>query len=237
MGLPNRAEDNKVSQTNRLIEAAQKLSIREKRLVMFAASRIDSRKYRPADVPFIRVPVEDFSRVFGIAKTSAPSELNASVKELWTSELSFVLDDGSLDESIRWLQNKRLHPRKPYVDIKFSNDVYAELTEINRDFTSFELRQLGRLETFHAMRVYELCRRYKTTGNRIDNLERLKLILGVAGKYSSVKDFRRWVLDPSIKDINKNTDLHVEIEPMKRGRKITGFSFIIDAKDVVPLVR
>ena len=38
-------------------------------------------------------------------------------------------------------------------------------------------------------------------------------------------DFKRWVLDAAIKQINEHTDITAIYEQHKRGRSITGFSF------------
>ena len=38
-------------------------------------------------------------------------------------------------------------------------------------------------------------------------------------------DFKKRVLEPSLKQINENTDITVKEEQYKRGRNIIGFSF------------
>ena len=50
--------------------------------------------------------------------------------------------------------------------------------------------------------------------------------LGVLdSEYSRFNNFKVRVLDPSIKQINENTDITIKVEQHKTGRSVTGFSF------------
>ncbi|QKU17233.1 replication initiation protein, partial (plasmid) [Bacillus anthracis] len=44
-------------------------------------------------------------------------------------------------------------------------------------------------------------------------------------EYTAMSDFKKRVLEPSIKQINEHTDITVTYEQHKKGRTITGFSF------------
>ena len=52
-------------------------------------------------------------------------------------------------------------------------------------------------------------------------------MLGLNDKYSDVKNLRVRVLDPAVDEINKHTDLRVTMTPIRRGRRVTGFHFLI----------
>ena len=49
-------------------------------------------------------------------------------------------------------------------------------------------------------------------------------------EYNRMHDFKKRVLDPSIKQIKEHTDITVEVEQYKTGRSITGFSFRLQQK-------
>ena len=44
-------------------------------------------------------------------------------------------------------------------------------------------------------------------------------------EYSRMYDFKKYVLDPAIKNVNEHTDITVKVEQHKAGRSISGFSF------------
>ena len=52
-------------------------------------------------------------------------------------------------------------------------------------------------------------------------------MLGLNDKYSDVKNLRVRVLDPAVDEINKHTDLRVTMTPIRHGRTVTGFHFLI----------
>ena len=51
------------------------------------------------------------------------------------------------------------------------------------------------------------------------------------GEYSSIKDFKKWVIDSSVKQINTHTDITTSYTQRKTGRVVTHFNFKIQAKE------
>ncbi|MNF14602.1 Initiator Replication protein [compost metagenome] len=60
-------------------------------------------------------------------------------------------------------------------------------------------------------------------------------MLDLGEKYPNVKDLRRWVIEPALAELNKNTDLSVSVDPQRKGRKIVGFLFTISKNDQMAL--
>lgn len=57
-------------------------------------------------------------------------------------------------------------------------------------------------------------------------LENLKALIDInETKYDRWVDFRRYVLDKIVAEINENTDLQLEYETVKKGRPIVGVNF------------
>lgn len=48
--------------------------------------------------------------------------------------------------------------------------------------------------------------------------------------YVNYKDFRVKVLEKAQTEINELTDINIEFEPIKTGRKVTSIKFIIEEK-------
>lgn len=55
----------------------------------------------------------------------------------------------------------------------------------------------------------------------------------MAEVYKRYVDFRRYVLDVAMEEINKYTDLEVFYEPLKQGRKVTEIIFHIKKRDSI----
>ena len=48
--------------------------------------------------------------------------------------------------------------------------------------------------------------------------------------YNRFPDFRRFVLEKAQSEINELTDITIEFDPIKTGRKVTSIKFIIEEK-------
>ncbi|WP_410318119.1 hypothetical protein [Klebsiella pneumoniae] len=50
-------------------------------------------------------------------------------------------------------------------------------------------------------------------------------------EYKRMYDFKKYVLDIALKQVNEHTDIIVKVEQHKTGRSITGFSFSFKQKN------
>jgi plasmid replication initiation protein len=63
----------------------------------------------------------------------------------------------------------------------------------------------------------------------------LRETLGVGpGEYKLTADFKKWVIEIAVDQINKHSDLTVSYKPVKTGRAITDFTFKIKDKERKP---
>ena len=229
-------ETFKVSQSNKLIEASYTLSLNEKRLILCAASMIDSRKAMPeGERGYLRVSAEDFGALFGIETRHAYTILAEAVVKLWKREIN-SLDDGN-PEDIRWIYHRKYLAGQGCVEIGFSPTVVPYMTLLSGEFTTFKIKYIGNLSTFYSIRLYELSVQSANLkhGRRYISLERLRVIFDIGKKYPNVKDFRRWVLDPAIEDVCENTNLAVKMTPKREGRKIVGFDMAVSSNGQMAL--
>jgi len=81
----------------------------------------------------------------------------------------------------------------------------------------------------YSLFIYELCLDYhKIKQTPMMGLDKFRYFLGLKDdQYPEFKVFNRFVLKPAVKEINKKTELFVEIERGKTGRKISGIKFLI----------
>jgi len=225
--------ENKVTQSNQLIEASHTLTLNEKRLVLCAASLIDPRKPLPKD-GYLTVRADTFAEVFGIDVKHAYESLDDAATKLFNRDIRRYAK-GKVVERMRWVFHVKYREGRGCVELGFSPTVLPHLTMLNKEFTSYQLKQIGSLSSFYAVRLYELMSQFLKLGERTCTLEQLRQMLDLGDKYQDVKDMRKRVLDPALKELNGRTDLAVTTEPMRQGRKITGFSFTISKNDQMAL--
>lgn len=225
--------DNRITQSNRLVEASHTLTLNEKRLVLCAASLIDPRKPLPKD-GYLTIRADTFADVFGLDVRHAYEALDDAASRLFERDIRRY-SKGKMVERMRWVFHVKYREGQGCVELGFSPTVLPHLTMLNREFTSYQLKQIGSLSSFYSIRLYELMSQFIKLGQRECTLAQLRQMLDLGEKYQDVKDMRRWVLNPALKELNAGTDLAVTAEPRRNGRKIMGFSFTIKKDDQLAL--
>ena len=233
MANVSEVDKNRVYQSNKLIEASYTLTLQEKRLVLLAASLMDSKKEPPVD-GIVKVSADSFASVFGVEIRHAYGILAEAVERLWSREIKRY-ERGKEVEAMRWIYKKEYLAGEGCVEIGFSPTILPHLTLLNREFTGYTLKHISKLNSFYAFRLYELTAQHKKFGQRDFELSRLRELLQLDNKYPNVKDLRKYVLDPCISEINQHTDLNLFLEPQRKGRSIAGFKFLIQQSDQIPL--
>jgi len=225
--------EHKVTQSNKLIEASHTLTLNEKRLVLCAASLFDSRKPPPKD-GYLTIRADTFAEVFGLDVKHAYEALDDAATKLFNRDIRRYAK-GKVVERMRWVFHVKYKEGQGCVELGFSPTVLPHLTMLNREFTSYQLKQIGRLSSFYSVRLYELMSQFHKLGERECTLEQLRQMLDLGDKYQNIKDLRKRVLDPALKEINSCTDLTVIAEPRRCGRRIIGFLFTISKSDQLAL--
>ena len=225
--------ENKVTQSNKLIEASHTLTLNEKRLILAAASLIDPRKPLPKD-GYLTIRADSFAEVFGLDVRHAYEALNDAANRLFERDIRRYVK-GKVVERMRWVFHVKYKEGQGCVELGFSPTVLPHLTMLNKEFTSYQLKQIGSLSSFYAVRLYELMSQFIKLKQRECTLVQLREMLDLGDKYPNVKDMRKRVLDPALAELNKSTDLAVLAEPRRQGRKIVGFSFTITKNDQMAL--
>ena len=117
------------------------------------------------------------------------------------------------------------------LELAFTMDVVPLITRLEQHFTSYQLEQVAQLTSKYAVRLYELIICGVNAAMSLYWLKELRLKLGVEdNEYPTMDNFKRRVLDHSIKQINTHTDIIANYEQHKAGRVITGFSFSFTPK-------
>lgn len=119
------------------------------------------------------------------------------------------------------------------IEIEFTNPIKPYLFELKDNFTSFELYAALRLGSKYAKRIYAICSQWRDKGEtpvfKLDELKKMLALLDDKGneQFERISDFKRFVLDEAVKQINKHTDLEIDYTLNKRGRSFESVSFSI----------
>lgn len=218
-------ENKIVSKSNHLIEAGYRLSLNEQRLILSAISQLDSRKPIPKENDFT-IRADDFAKSFNVPVKQAYEILDQAASRLYERDIKAFDKEGRTRERFRWVDCVKYWDGEAKVTLSFSNRIIPYLTKLHREITSYELKQISQLSTSYSIRFYELLIQFKSTSERYITLEKLRERLEVTSQYKRFYDLKKYVIEPSVNDINNSTDLIVEWDVVKKGKTITGLSFI-----------
>lgn len=95
-------------------------------------------------------------------------------------------------------------------------------------YTKLSLHIMMRLSSGHALVLYELCSDYRKMGHKTLSLAEFRDLMGIQEtQYKEFNALNQWVLKPALKEINEKSNLHVEVQTKRTGRKITSLKFLI----------
>ncbi len=208
-----------VTKSNQLIDASYKLSSQAQKLVLACLSKVDSRGVVPKEITITALEYAELMKV-----PNAHRELYKAANSLWDSEIT-VRENGK-QSRLRWIQKDILVlDGEGAVTIIWTDEVLALISQLKSRFTTYKLSQVAELQSGHSIRLYELLMKFKSTGERIIYVEDFKSAMGISGKYESFKALNQRVIKSAVAELNKNSDLIVKYETIKKIRKVVAISF------------
>ena len=224
-----------VVKDNALINASYNLDLVEQRLILLAIVEArESGKGINANDP-LEVHAEGYINQFGVHRNTAYQALKDACKDLFARQFSFqeLSPKGKIiNQTSRWVSQIGYMDDGGMVNLIFAPAIIPLITRLEKQFTSYELSQISGLNSAYAVRLYELLIAWRSTGKTpVIELSDFRQRLGVLEtEYKRMYDFKKYVLDSALKQINAHTDIQVTYEQHKTGRSITGLSFTFKAK-------
>lgn len=223
-----------VVKSNRLIEASYRLDMVEQRLILMAiVGARNTGKGINADT-FLEVRITDFVSMFKTDEKSSYAQLRAATDSLfnrWILLRGIDEETGKpLERKTRWVSSVEYVEGAGLVRLQFASVVVPYITRLESEFTSYHIGAVSQMSSSYAIRLYELLIQWGSLGNREVELSWLKRTLSVENSYDAIKDFKKWVIDVAITQINQHSDLSVSYSQRKSGRTVTHLIFTFSQK-------
>lgn len=186
---------------------------------------------KPKDTTFQTVyfSIKDFCAIADIDYNGrCLADIKRIIKNL--ADKSFWLIKGKSQRLCRWIQKATITEGSNVIEIKLDEDLIPFLIDIRKNFTQYSYSNVLPMRSKYSIRLFELLKSHEHQQRVVLSVDYLRSLLD-AENYKIYKDFRTRVIDTAIKEINLISDIHVEYEPLKTGRKITAFAFTIVRQD------
>ena len=114
-----------------------------------------------------------------------------------------------------------------FITLTFQPELKPFLIQLQRNFTKLDMEIYKKLKTASSIRLYHIFKSYigKKKYRLRYELEDLKEMLGVAGKYDLYAGFKMRVLDEAQKRLSESTDIGFTFEEIKEGKRVSAIAF------------
>lgn len=239
MPKSNSPSTDLVVKSNALIEAAHSLTVAESKLILAAIAQVRRDETITDDVRYI-VTANALADMGGFKANHEYRALKQASAKLWEQTIritEYPNGKGSRPRVLltRWVQSILYREDEGAVEIRFAKDVLPYLSQLTAEFSQYRLQNVSGMTSSYGVRLYELLVQWRSRGEREVEIDWLRYILQLENKYPSIRDLKRRVIDPAVKDVNDHSDLTVEWGQRKTGRKVTHLQFKFRPKHDLPL--
>ncbi len=222
-----------ITMSNDLVPHYAKLSINEQMLIRSALARHDSMS-SIEDAQPIKLTVNDLKQDFGDAMSPHICyKLFTSVaKDLVSKSFKIQVTKGSNPITTtysNWFAYATFHHDIGTITLSFSPSILPAISEISGNFNSQLIDNTSKLKFQYSVSLYTLLRPFLNLKVRELEIDEIKDLLGLGPKYDRMDKFQTNVIKKAIKEINKNTDIHIKAINQSYRNKIYAIKFHISS--------
>lgn len=221
--------NNLIVKANQVVEAGYELTTNEQRLILLGIARIPKEQ----DIDFrvgYEITAQEFATAYNIHPKTAYRELKEATNKLY--ERSIIIRNEQQTMKVRWTSS--IITDNPYfsdvlpdenwkrVVVFFNPQIVPYLSNLKANFTQYLQSDISNVSGAYTIRFYELICQYRTIGKREISISDLRFMLNIGDKYPLFYDFKKRVIEPSIKEINDKTPIQISYEQKKKGKTVVG---------------
>lgn len=236
--LAKRREEYPIVKANALARSRSMLTFTELRLVNYVCTLIKpAEDGKPPQLEYV-IDLKDYCKVCGLDMDG--NKVFEELKKTFDHLRSICVWIPTYDEDIgdcvvqtSWFSRTKLNKRSMKVEL--DENLIPFLFYLREGYTQFQLVDTLEMKSSYSIRIFEILKSYAFQGHIQLDLDELKeqLMIDKVKSYKTFPDFRRRVIEPAMREINKFTCLAVSWEPVKSGNKVVALDFTIEQKDAL----
>lgn len=233
------AKEPVVYQANPLIEGRREFSLVETRLFYIGLKDLTPHLTKKDHVwlggelgehtnfPTTTISTKELVQLFG--SDSYYSTLEGICNDMARKTIQVKDADGN-GYDIYPVFNKISYRKNTGLTLRFNPDMKPWLLDLaNKPFTKLPFEQIWGLGSPYAVRLLELLLQYQNTKTheRTLTVDEIRNCLAVPeNAYKGrMNNFRQFIIDKPVREVNEKTKYKIDYEPVKEGRKIVAFKF------------
>lgn len=199
---------------NEFILAKYTLSKRESRAFVAIIAALANMQNEDQSHYVIKLTYKTLANIIGIGvETGYTNKVRSVLNSLRKREISIQERSSQKEEYSQWLDANLISsikaPGDGTVEIKIDSVLIPYFINLVNTYTTLDVKCLISFNSQYSFRIYQIIQQFKNTGFRRINIDTLRDVLQIGDKYPRTNDFKRFVIDPAIKDINDKTPLNI----------------------------
>lgn len=225
-----------VNMSKVLAKAAHGLNLSQKRLVMYAVSRLDSISEQPQQI-VARISAKEYAKAMGIEPCNAYRDLQEAADKLFSRYISLSYDTpkGREIEKIHWVSSAKYQTGKGWVELRFTPELSPYITKLTQgNYISYKFQKAIGLRSHYSWRLLELLMQWPDTKRLFITLDDFRHALEIPEKYLYA-DIRVHCIEKSVRELKKKVSLDINWKPVKEGRAVKSLQFSWKENEQLPL--
>lgn len=220
--------NNLVVQSNMLIYGNYDMTAMEQKLVLILISTI---KKNDTGINTVELQVKDLAEILEVTPELLYRDLQKICKNIMERIVEIKKENGNW-EMFNIISYAEYKKKEGKINLEINKKAEPYLLQLKDLFTSFRLSNALDLSGKYSIRIYQLTKGCLFKGELLYDVEDFKKALKIDKKktYASFAKISEKILNPSIEEINKKSDIVVSYDTIRSGRKIQTIKFSIKAK-------
>lgn len=234
---PINAPNPSVKMANALTRASHNLTLAEKRLIMVAMSKLDSKKVQHVGTNVVTtIGANEYAELAGVSRQASYMALKSACKHLFERKIQFQdtvkFRNGkpvTVQKQMRWVGGAEYNENEGTVTLKWWYEVLPYLTGLRREYTQYLLKQTTALRSVYSWRLLELLSQWKGTGALYIDIQTFtKAMEATPSQQANFAKLRTQIIEPAIKELKEKDGWIIEYNTSKTGRKISHITFTFE---------
>ncbi|MGP8296263.1 replication initiation protein, partial [Halomonas sp. AOP7-B1-5] len=226
-------KDAQIYKANALVEASYRLSLYEQRVVLACIAQV--RRDEPlTDQKLYRISAQEIADMSGTQLGTAYQNLKSASERLFERRVTLHTAPNGVGKTkvllTRWVQTVEYDEGEGAVSLRFGTDMVPYLSQLTEQFTRYALADIAKMSSAHAVRLYEMLAQWRGAGERVASIDWLREAFQLEDRYPNIRDFKRWVIEPAVEQINEHSPLWVKWDQRKTGRRVSHLVFTFGDK-------
>lgn len=211
------------------------LTLTEKKLINFSIANLDKKCLEKNEFPVQEFKIADFCKAIGVEKRGYEKALREITFNMLCKPFEILKPNFNGDmiiEQVNWFVKCQYNVTKKTITLQFHESLKPYVLQLKGQYTTYRLEEILKAKNVYMTDWYELFKSYISMKNNFEmTIDEIRIFLNIETKYSRDIEVVRACVRKPIDEINKKTDLMVEMEEVKEGNKITSVIFHFQYKN------